>query len=180
VTSIMPAPMGPPRASQAGPVVILGIGNTLLADEGIGVHVLHRLRDILPSNSDIELVDGGTLSFNLLPAIEAAGSLIVIDAANLGQSPGSVRCLTGEDFDRHLGQSRHTAHEVGLRELLDMARLNGHRPARRALIGVQPLRVDWGDMPTEIVAAALPLMTSLALDLADRWYRSLIEDGCRG
>ncbi len=42
-----------------------------------------------------------------------------------------------------------------------MARLNGHRPARRALIGVQPLRVDWGDMPTEIVAAALPLMTSL-------------------
>ena len=161
-------------------MVILGIGNTLLADEGVGVHVLRRLRDILPSCSDIELVDGGTLSFNLLPAIEATGSLIVIDAANLGQSPGSVRCLTGEDFDRYLGLSRHTAHEIGLRELLDMARLSGHLPSRRALIGVQPLRVGWGETPTEIVAAAVPIVTNLALDLADQWHRSAAEDGCRG
>ncbi len=160
-------------------MVIMGIGNTLLADEGIGVHVVRRLQDFVPSGNGIELLDGGTLSFNLLPAIEAADSLIVVDAARLGQAPASVRCLIGEDFDSYLGQSRHTAHEIGLRELLDMARLNGRLPSRRALIGVQPFSLDWSEKPTEAVAAAIPLIMNLALSLADQWSRSPIQDDCR-
>jgi hydrogenase maturation protease len=165
---------------RAPRVVIMGIGNTLLADEGIGIHVVHRLQDLVPTGNGIELLDGGTLSFNLLPAIEAADSLIVVDAARLGQAPASVRCLIGEDFDSHLGQSRHTAHEIGLRELLDMARLNGRLPSRRALIGVQPFSLDWGEKPTEAVTAAIPLIMNLALSLADQWSRSPIQDDCRG
>lgn len=161
---------------EAGSVVILGIGNTLLADEGIGIHALRELRRLRPRDSKIELIDGGTLSFNLLPAIEAANSLIVIDAANFGEAPGSFRCVIGDEFDDFLGKSRHTAHEIGLRELLDMARLNGCLPTRRALIGVQPKLVDWGEAPTATVAAVVPRIASLALALADHWSAVPTED----
>jgi hydrogenase maturation protease len=157
-------------------VTILGVGNTLLSDEGIGIHVIRHLQRAVELRGGIELIDGGTLSFNLLPVIEAAGRLIVIDAANLGGSPGSVRCFVGDDLDRFLGGPKHTAHEIGLRELFDMARLDGHLPACRALIGVQPRRVDWGETPTEPVAAALPHVAELAIDLADKWCRLPIED----
>ena len=160
-------------------VTILGVGNTLLADEGIGVHVIRHLERADGLCGEIELIDGGTLSFNLVPVIEAAGCLIVIDAANFGGLPGSVRCFVGNDLDKFLGRSKHTAHEVGLRELFDMARLDGYLPARRALIGVQPQRVDWGETPTEPVAAALRHVADLAISLADKWCRLLIEDARR-
>lgn len=157
-------------------VTILGVGNTLLADEGIGVHVIRRLQNLAERRDDIELIDGGTLSFNLVPVIEAANRLIVIDAANLGSSPGSFRCFVGDELDRFLGSSKHTAHEIGLRELFDMARLDGHLPSRRALIGVQPQHIDWGETPTEPVAAVLPQVVDLAIGLAERWCTLPIED----
>lgn len=169
----------PMEPKPSGRVVILGIGNTLLADEGVGIHAMRELQRLCPDRGDIELIDGGTLSFNLLPAIEMARSLIVIDAANLGEAPGSFRCFSGDEFDDFLGKARHTAHEIGLRELLDMASLNGWLPRRRALIGVQPLSVDWGEMPTQAVAAVIPTVASLALRLADQWCSVPIEDGSR-
>lgn len=166
-----PAPAAPGSVCGRFRPVIVGIGNTLLGDEGIGVHVVRRLRHLVPADSGIELVDGGTLSFNLLPVIESTACLIAVDAADFGELPGSVHCLVGDDFDRFLGRSRHTAHEVGLRELLDMARLGGRLPGRRALVGVQPQRIDWGEEPTELVAAAIPAAADLALGLADEWCR---------
>ena len=180
--------MTPPASDLARPdvakvrqrVTILGVGNTLLADEGIGVHVIRHLQRADGLCGGIELIDGGTLSFNLVPAIEATGCLIVVDAANFGGVPGSVRCFVGGDLDQFLGSSKHTAHEVGLRELLDKARLDGHLPARRALIGVQPQRVDWGETPTKLVAAALPHVADLAIRLADEWCRLPIDDARRG
>lgn len=169
-TSVV-APAVPANARRDFRLVIVGIGNTLLSDEGIGVHVIRRLRHLVPPRNGIELVDGGTLSFNLLPVIESTACLIAVDAADFDMLPGSVRCLVGDDFDRFLGRARHTAHEVGLRELLDMARLGGHLPGRRALVGVQPQRIDWGEEPTELVAAAIPTAADLALALADEWLR---------
>lgn len=164
------------QAEQRPGVTILGVGNTLLADEGIGVHVVRRLQDLAGDCDDIELVDGGTLSFNLVPVIEAAKRLIVIDAANLGSSPGSFRCFVGDKLDRFLGSSKHTAHEVGLRELFDMARLDGCLPSHRALIGIQPLRIDWGEEPTLPVAAAISQVSGLAIRLARQWCDRPVED----
>jgi len=68
--------------------LVLGIGNTLLTDEGIGVHVLHALESRLANLSDVTLLDGGTLSFTLAGPIEEADALIVVDAANIRSKPG--------------------------------------------------------------------------------------------
>lgn len=159
---------GPNGISPA--VTILGIGNTLLGDEGVGVRVIEHLRNCLdPLHANLAIVDGGTLSFNLLSVIETAGKLIVIDAAMVGDEPGTVRCLLGDKLDAFLGTSKHTAHEIGLKELLDMARFENLLPRRRALIGVHPQSIIWNEGLSERVALAVPFAAKLALRVARKW-----------
>jgi len=136
--------------------LVLGIGNTLLTDEGVGVHVLERLgAESLPD--DVELLDGGTLSFTLAGPIQEADALVVVDAANLKSSPGTLRVFEGEAMDAFLmGNRKSSVHEVGLTDLRAIAILAGHWPERRALVAIQPQAVDWGEAPTPVVAAAIP------------------------
>jgi len=136
--------------------LILGIGNSLLSDEGIGIHVLNALQDKHPDIDGIEYLDGGTLSFSLAGWIEEADRLIVIDAANFHQAPGTIRCLHNEEMDLFLGLPRRSVHEVSLLDLLDIARLTECLPEPRVLIGIQAEKVDWGEFPGTAVAAAIP------------------------
>jgi hydrogenase maturation protease len=149
--------------------LVLGIGNTLLSDEGSGVHVVEYLRRLHPETDELRYLDGGTLSFTLAADIEASDHLIVVDAAQLGESPGAVRCFLDADMDRFLGTARHSAHEVGLLDLMDIARLTDTLPARRALIGIQPESLDWGDTPSPAVARAIPEAAERVLGLLDDW-----------
>lgn len=150
-------------------ILVLGIGNTLLSDEGAGIHALDYLRKQLGHIPGVEFVDGGTLSFTLAPAIEEADSLIVIDAAQLAEEPGSVRCFTGSAMDDFLGKARRSVHEVGLKDLIDIARLTDCLPARRALVGIQPRQIDWGERPTEAVERAIPVAAAEVVSLLQRW-----------
>ncbi|MCB1737512.1 MAG: HyaD/HybD family hydrogenase maturation endopeptidase, partial [Gammaproteobacteria bacterium] len=136
--------------------LVLGIGNTLLTDEGVGVFVLHALHRQFGHLPDLDFVDGGTLSFTLASAIEDADYLIVLDAAELNAEPGVVHTFEDAAMDGFLGAPRRSVHEVGLMDLMDIARLTEHVPRRRALIGIQPHCFEWGDVPSPEVAAALP------------------------
>ena len=150
--------------------LVLGIGNTLLGDEGIGVHAMHALRAQLPDRDDIECLDGGTLSFTLAGPIEDTAQLIIIDAAQLQSAPGTVAVFVDDDLDRYLGSHRkRSVHEVGLIDLMIIARLTGRLPRRRALIGVQPECVDWSENPSPLVAAATPDIIDKALSLIQGW-----------
>lgn len=149
--------------------LVLGIGNTLLSDEGSGVHVINHLRRHHPETDRLRYLDGGTLSFTLAPEIGENDHLIVVDAAQLKEAPGTIRCMENEAMDQFLGQTKRSVHEVGLLDLMDIARLTDTLPERRALIGIQPDSVDWGDQPTEAVAAAIPQAAQMVLELVDRW-----------
>lgn len=152
--------------------LVLGIGNTLLSDEGVGVHAVRYLQEHHPDQPDTEYVDGGTLSFTLATAIEEADRFIVIDATELKSRPGTVRTFVDDEMDTFLGNNRKmSVHEVGLLDLLHISRLAGRFPAQRALIGVQPRKLDWGDAPTEDVGAAIPLACQQALQLMKEWKR---------
>ena len=151
--------------------LILGIGNTLLTDEGVGVHVLKFLQRHYTYDNNVTLLDGGTLSLTLAADIEDHDQLIVMDAANLGKTAGAVRCMEGEDMDAFLGASRRSVHQVGLLDLIDIARLTNSLPVHRALIGIQPQTVDWGEQPTPTVRKAIPTAASLAIDLLARWQQ---------
>jgi hydrogenase maturation protease len=149
--------------------LILGVGNTLLGDEGAGVHVLERIRVLLGDATDVELIDGGTLSFTLLPTLEAYERLIVLDSAQLNAPAGTVQGFEGPAMDEFLGRPRRSVHEVGLCDLMNMAQLSGCFPRHRALIGIQPEFIDWSETCSPPVAAALDAAAERAVALVRRW-----------
>ncbi|MGD8937692.1 MAG: HyaD/HybD family hydrogenase maturation endopeptidase [Thiogranum sp.] len=149
--------------------LILGIGNTLLADEGLGLHLLDYLRRRHPELPGVTWLDGGTLSFTLAPMIEDCHNLIVLDAAQLQLSPGAICLFEGEEMDAFLSQGRRSVHEVGLGDLMSIARIQGRLPARRALLGIQPLQFGWGESPSDAVARSIPDAAARVVGLLYKW-----------
>lgn len=152
--------------------LILGIGNTLLSDEGVGVHALNLLQSSYPDLPNLTFIDGGTLSFTLAAYIEDCDQLIVFDAAELKAPPGTVKTMAGKNMDAFLGGARRSPHEVGLLDLFDIARLTESLPVNRALIGIQPLSIEWGMSPTPVVAKSLPIAVEQAVALLESWGRA--------
>ena len=154
--------------------LILGIGNTLLTDEGAGIHVLELLRQrhadaLADVPGGVELLDGGTLSFSLLAWVGECRNLIVLDAAQLNADPGTVEVFDGAEMDRFIGSVKRSPHEVSLLDLLDIARLTDSLPTHRALVGIQPAVVDWGEAPGPQVSEALPHAAAAVLAQFDAW-----------
>lgn len=149
--------------------LILGIGNTLLADEGTGIHMLDYLDRHHPELRHFTYLDGGTLSFTLAPYIEEADNLIVIDAAELDASPGTVSVFCGQEMDRFAGKTKRSVHEVSLGDLLAIAHLTDTLPDNRALIAVQPHDVDWGECLSNPVKQALPEAAGHIIGLLHSW-----------
>ena len=110
------------RANSGAHVLILGIGNVLMGDEGAGVYVVRRLAlEPLPAN--VRCLDGGTGSFQLLEPMQQAGRIILIDATIDGNPPGTLRRLTPRFSSEY--PAALTAHDIGLKDLLDAAYLLG-------------------------------------------------------
>ncbi|MHB8252875.1 MAG: HyaD/HybD family hydrogenase maturation endopeptidase [Acidiferrobacter sp.] len=152
-------------------VVVLGLGNTLQMDDGVGVHAIRWLQQFEGSFSErVNFVDGGTISFPLLEIIEDAERLVVVDAVILGGDPGEISVFEGSAMDTLL--VRHGAgsvHEVSLSELFGMARLRGYLPPYRALIGIEPQVVGWSETLSPIVSASLPGVARAIGRLLDGW-----------
>lgn len=149
--------------------LIMGVGNTLLSDEGAGIHALNLIQSRLDQVDGFTFLDAGTLSFTLAPWIEDCDNLIVFDATELHLPAGTVKSFTDEKMDHFLGTSKRSAHEVGLLDLLDIARITDHLPEHRALIGIQPAYMDWGMKPTPAVSNALPEAVSTAEKIIGYW-----------
>lgn len=153
-------------------LLVLGLGNTLQRDEGVGVHVIRHLQqhpDQLPATT--ELMDGGTGGLHLVDPVADAGALIVVDAARLGEAPGTVRTYAGEAMDRFIHSHRGwSAHDVGLPDLLAGVWLvcNGF-PEQRALVAVQPGDMDWGEQPSQALAPAVPQAAQAVIEQAEQW-----------
>ena len=150
--------------------LILGIGNTLLTDEGIGIHVMRELADSQLLQGNIEFLDGGTLSFTLASPIEECQQFIVIDASEISSKPGTVQVFENEQMDHFISTgNKKSVHEVGLVDVMSIAMLSGRLPAKRALIGIQPDILDWGEAPTGPVQQAIPVACQHVRDLLSKW-----------
>ena len=161
------------------PTLILGIGNTLLADEGLGIHLLDYLREHHPDLPGVTYLDGGTLSFTLAPVIEDHKNLIVLDAAQLQADPGTVRLLEGTDMDDFVTHGQRSVHEVGLVDLMSIARLQDRLPEKRALLGIQPEKLGWGELPSDTVSAAIPDASDQVIDLLNQWQAEQTDSSLR-
>ena len=149
--------------------LVLGVGNTLLSDEGAGVHAMHYLQAHAPELADTEYLDAGTLSFTLADDIASATNLIIFDAAQLNAEAGAVRVFENAELDDFLRFGQRSVHEVGFADLMDIARLQDCLPLNRALIGIQPGDLGWGEHAGAAVQAAFPVAAEYATSLISKW-----------
>lgn len=149
----------------ARPITVLGVGNPIMADDGIGLELLALLQ---PRNEAlVEYVDGATGGMELLPVVQDAGRLLILDAIT-GTVPGTVLTLTGDQLPRMLA-AKLSPHQVGLLDVLSAARLLGTEPDLLEVVGVVPEVVDLRLGVSASVAAALPAAAALAGACLDRW-----------
>ncbi|MHC1740569.1 MAG: HyaD/HybD family hydrogenase maturation endopeptidase [Anaerolineaceae bacterium] len=149
--------------------VVLGLGNTLNRDEGLGVQALKLLDSRLGEQSDFELLDGGVLGLNLLMIVEECSHLLILDAVNIGKPAGSVVELTKEQIPLFSG-IQLSQHQITFQEVLGLAKIRGYLPERLHLIGIQPADISTGLDLSQIVKDALPEVVSRALVVLDNWH----------
>ncbi|MBT8101937.1 MAG: hydrogenase maturation protease [Gammaproteobacteria bacterium] len=165
-------------SARAKSIAVVGIGNSLLTDDGAGLHTLERFAEG-NTNDDVFCLDGGTVGLALLDRLSDLDGLVALDAMKLGHRPGTVTVLEGEAMDAHLRNQHGSVHEVGLSDLMDALRLRDDLPRKRALIGIEPEDMDWGTRPTAAVAAALPEAAAQAHELVRHWRNENPLEACR-
>lgn len=143
------------RAPARAPILVLGLGNPLLMDDGAGLRLLAEL-EAESEFSGIEFVDGGTQGIALLPLLDERHAVLLLDAMGLGAPAGTVHALAGEGVLLARARRAGTAHEGNAVELLQLARLLGQLPDRVTVVGVEPGEVRTGIGLTQVVEDALP------------------------
>jgi hydrogenase maturation protease len=156
----------------SAPIVVLGLGNVLRRDEGLGIRALQRLQERYTLSGEVQLVDGGTLGLELLAYLEDARRLLVLDAALTEGPPGALIRLAGEDVPAFLGM-RSSPHEIGLADLLAVLRLRGLEPEEVVVLGMQPEVIELGWELSPVVSAWLDLLVDMAVSELERWGVSL-------
>lgn len=171
----------PLRQSRAR-VLVLGLGNVLLQDDGLGPVAVAQLERDYQVPAEVRLADGGTLGLALLDELTCAEHVILVDAVATGQPPGTLVRLEGEAV-RDAVRDRLSVHQVGVADLLDAARLIGRYPASVTLLGLAPGAIGLGVGRTGAVDGALTALVSaivqevkaLGYELAPRFRAAVVD-----
>ena len=154
-------------------VLVLGIGNLVMSDDGVGVVVVQQLQQKYRFEGNVEIMDGGTLGLDLLPKLENITHLIMIDAVETGKKAGTCVRLSGQELPIAL-QTKISPHQMGLKDLLAVSELMGHSPREMVLIGVQPGSIEMEIGLTAEVEAQLETLICNVLSELDNWGISAI------
>ena len=135
---------------QEPTITILGLGNILMSDEGVGVHVVNEFQKRYAVPEYVAIVDGGSAGLDLIPFIEGREKVLMVDAVNFDQEPGFIDTLENEEIPIRLTQ-KASMHHLGLMDVLCIVRMSGNLPNELCIIGIQPKSLELGiDMTPEI------------------------------
>lgn len=151
-----------------GRSVVLGVGNVLNRDEGLGVHALRLLEERMPDPAGVELIDGGVLGLNLLPMVEECDRLLVLDAIDRGEEPGTLIELDHDEIPLFAGV-KMSQHQITLQEVLGLASIRGKLPPVLRLVGLQPEDLAIGIDMSEAIESVLPSVTDRAQQIVAEW-----------
>jgi len=140
--------------------LILGCGNLLLQDEGVGVHLIEYLQD-KPLPPGVELLDGGTAGFDLITPIQQAEKVVIIDAVKAGGTPGQIYSFSPDDFETDTSP-KTSLHGIGLKDIFQMMRKLGPLP-KITIIGIEPKSIDFNLELSPELKLLLPKIADLAL-----------------
>ncbi|WP_312472996.1 HyaD/HybD family hydrogenase maturation endopeptidase [Neobacillus sp.] len=153
-------------------ITILGIGNTLFSDEGVGIHLLPLLEEALKDVENIEIVEGLTDGMKLLGPVEDAENLIIIDAINAGKQGGTIITLVGDEIPAYFG-IKMSVHQMGFQEVLLAAKMRERYPKQIVMFGMQPTSLELGVELTEINQSKLGELAKVVIDQINNWRNLL-------
>ena len=154
--------------TEAKRKVVLGLGNILNRDEGLGVQALKLLDAQLGKQTYFELLDGGVLGLNLLMIVEDCSHLLILDAVNVGKPAGTVVELSKEKIPLYSG-IQLSQHQITFQEVLGLSKIRGFLPEYLHLVGIQPEDISIGLELSSIIKQALPEVVSRALLVLQSW-----------
>jgi hydrogenase maturation protease len=172
--SVLDSPGGETRdlsnVEAPGEIVVLGIGNVLWADEGFGVRFVEALQARYRFAPHVTLIDGGTQGLYLVPYVNRARRLMILDAVDYGLEPGTLKLVENDEVPRFLGAKKMSLHQTGFQEVLALAQFTGSYPADVLLIGCQPEELeDFGGSLRATTKAALERAIPLAIERLAAW-----------
>jgi hydrogenase maturation protease len=147
--------------------LVLGLGNLLHSDDGVGVHAIRRLRDHPRFDARATLLDGGTQGLNLMSHIAGFSRLLVIDAVDVGEAPGTLVRFEGKALEGLPGKA--SVHQLGFADLMVALNLLGEAPDDLVVLGVQPLSTGWSVELTPPVESAMNGLLDLAVTQLESW-----------
>jgi hydrogenase maturation protease len=148
------------------------VGNLLLSDEGVGVRVIERLDQTYLLPREVQTLDGGTLGLDLLYYLEGVENLLIVDAVEMGESPGALLRLEGEGIPAFLSL-KMSPHQIGIPDMLFAAKLKDLYPANVVLWGVQPGTLDVGMELSAAVAASVPRLLAETVAQLQTWGHTI-------
>jgi hydrogenase maturation protease len=151
-----------------GRTLVLGLGNPIMGDDGLGLAVLERLRTGWRLPPEVEIVDGGTWGMKLLPLIEDAGRVLLLDAINAEAEPGAPLELDRSALPAYFSH-KLSPHQIDLREVLALAQLRGTLPPEVVAIGAQPARLELSADLSPLVAEQVDAIAELAVARLEHW-----------
>lgn len=176
----MPGPDGPGSLQdedRVRPVLVLGLGNILLEDEGLGVRALEELERRYELPPEVELLDGGTTGMGLLDQMSRRKHLLVLDAVNSDQPPGTLVRLGGDEVPVYFSQ-RATPHQIGLSDVLATLTLSDEQPDHIVILGMVPGSLELTLELSEAIDQKLDeLIEAVARELDELGYRLEPRDG---
>jgi len=153
---------------ESSHILVLGIGNLLNTDEGVGVHAVRQIKEQIGEIDGVAIEDGGTLGLNLLPLVEDATHLLILDAVNAGKPPGTVVELEKDAIPLY-GGFKLSQHQLTFQEVLGLALIRGRLTEYLHLIGVQPDSLEIGVGLSDKVRAALPDVVTRSFRVLENW-----------
>lgn len=150
-------------------MLVLGIGNILLQDDGIGIHVLRFMEKYFPTFPDVLYKNASVPNMALIREIGQHDHLLLLEAVELNAPPGTLCYYENEAMDRFLEQAHHTLHQPRLRDLLTESGKLDAAPRHRALVGIQYGKVSCGREPSVAVKANIPLAGRMAANILQKW-----------
>jgi len=147
--------------------LVLGIGNIVHSDDGAGVYAARMLQQDARLPVDTTVMEGGTLGLELLPYLQDAGRILLLDAIDVSEKPGTIVCLRGSDI--HGLKGSWSVHQLGVADLLAALRLVRDDQPEIAILGVQPASTEWGiDLSPRVSAAMAGLLEAALYELSNR------------
>ena len=149
-------------------IVVLGVGNILLTDEGLGVHVVEDLKANYAFTPQISLIDGGTMGMELLTYMRGMKKILLIDAVNGGEAPGTIYEFPHRELEQYF-TDHISVHEVGMQDILRIRAIQENPLEDAIVIGVEPESLDVGFEPSAPVQKALPEVKERVLRVLREW-----------